>query len=344
MPANKYALLRYRIIDKCLRSKHHPFPGKEDLRKACDEHLYGMGAGRVSASTIEKDLWSMRNEVELGFEAPIEYDARYRGYFYSDPNYTIDKVPLTDDDLNAIRFAANTLYQFRDIELFEQFGSAIDKLLDRLDFAPQVKSTGMQRYIQFEQAPEYHGSKWLGDLLEAVRKRQVVRFSYEKFGSKRGFLYEVEPLLLKEYRNRWYLIGWNRKKRQIATFGLERITAVELTGERFEPRKDFDPDRYFKHCFGITSGSGRPMFVHIRFEPLTAQYVKSQPLHKTQRIVEETEEGTVVEIEVYLTRELVMSIMSFGDAAHVLKPSALAEELKETHLKAASYYNSETGT
>jgi hypothetical protein len=73
MPANKYALLRYRIIDRCLTNPARPFPSKEALRLACEEALYGSDGEHISISTIEKDLWAMRNESELGYHAPIAY-------------------------------------------------------------------------------------------------------------------------------------------------------------------------------------------------------------------------------------------------------------------------------
>ena len=41
MPANKYALLRYRIIDDCLTNKGRKFPTKEDLPEyVFVEHVY----------------------------------------------------------------------------------------------------------------------------------------------------------------------------------------------------------------------------------------------------------------------------------------------------------------
>ncbi|MFM9984219.1 MAG: hypothetical protein ACKVOK_03255, partial [Flavobacteriales bacterium] len=67
MPANKYALLRYRVIDRCLKNKGKPYPTREDLRQACEEDLYGAGGEAISLSTIDKDIWAMKNEGELGY-------------------------------------------------------------------------------------------------------------------------------------------------------------------------------------------------------------------------------------------------------------------------------------
>ena len=104
MPFNKYALLRYRIIDRCLTNTARPYPTKEDLREACEEALYGdAGGGAISLSTIEKDLYAMRFETELGFHAPIAFCRRNHGYHYTDPEYSVAELRLNDDELDAIR-------------------------------------------------------------------------------------------------------------------------------------------------------------------------------------------------------------------------------------------------
>ena len=122
MPANKYALLRYRIIDKCIRNKYRPYPSKEDLRQACEDALYNSLDERISDSTIEKDLFAMRNEEGLGYMAPIKYSRELNGYFYTDPEYSINDIPLNEEDIDAIKFAALTLSQFKSISVFSHLG------------------------------------------------------------------------------------------------------------------------------------------------------------------------------------------------------------------------------
>ena len=157
MPANKYALLRYRIIDRCLTNPGRPFPTKEDLREACEEALYGSDGEHISISTIEKDLWAMRNESELGYLAPIEYHREERGYWYTEEGYSINDVQLNDDDLDAIRFATKTLIQFREVPIFQQFDQALGKIADRLAVAPDLDTRGMNEFIQFESTPHALG-------------------------------------------------------------------------------------------------------------------------------------------------------------------------------------------
>jgi len=338
MPANKYALLRYRIIDRCISNKFNPFPNKEDLREACEEELYGSDGDRISASTIDKDLYAMRNEANLGYYAPIAYSKVEKGYYYEDPDYSIDEMPLNQEDIEAIEFAATTLAQFRDIQLFESSGDAIDKILGRLSLRP-TEGQNIERYVQFETAPEYKGSAHLKTLLRAIRDRKAVSFEYRKFSGELSRRYRIHPYLLKEYRNRWYIIGYNPQKEATVVFGLDRIEEqVNVLEDRFSRHPDFDPDRYFKHSLGITAIDEAPEKILLRFSTISGKYVESQPWHSSQVLRSKTPDFIEVELFLCITRELVMQILSFGKDAEVLAPKKLKEVVKKTLEETLSLY------
>src|SRR3989338_5689824 len=63
MPHIKNALIRFRIIDRCIRNQYKPYPSKLEIREACEDALYGTSDGEnICDSTIEKDLFAMRME------------------------------------------------------------------------------------------------------------------------------------------------------------------------------------------------------------------------------------------------------------------------------------------
>lgn len=326
MPVNKYALLRYRIIDRKIGSKYDPYPTKEDLRQACEDELYGSSEGNISVSTIEKDLYAMRNESNLGFYAPIIFDRLNKGYYYEDPDYTIQDIPLSEDDLDAISFAANTLSQFRGLDMFKSSEAAIDKILDRFNLSPHEKEA--VEYLQFETAESYKGSAHLPVILEAVKKHKVIGFEYEKFtGGKRGS-YHLHPYLLKEYRNRWYVIGFNPDKNMVVVFGLDRVVGhVETTDIDFTRKSDFSPANYFEHSIGITSVNDDPERVHLRFSPLSGKYIESQPLHNSQKIIRNDEVALEVELYLCITKELVMTVLSYGSDVEIKAPESLRKQV-----------------
>ena len=326
MPKVKNAQLRYRIIDKSIRNPHKPFPTKDKLRRACEEELYGSSHGEhISDSTIEKDLFAMREE----FDAPIAYSKRERGYYYTDDNFTMDDIPLNEEDVEAIRFAAKIFHQFRNVDVFQQFGFAIDKILDRVEISDKFNDKAVNDYVHFETRPEVGGSEHLNPILKAIKKRKSVQFEYQKFNSTESKIRRIDPYLLKEYRNRWYLIGKSIAKNKTITFALDRIKELSVLSESFVADTNFNPEVFFKHSIGITSFEGNPEIVRFQANKFLSQYLLSQPIHPTQKLIKEKKKSMVFEVEVLITPELIMLLLSHGGNLKVLGPEILKTQLKQ---------------
>jgi predicted DNA-binding transcriptional regulator YafY len=337
MPANKYALLRYRVIDRCLNNKGKAYPSKEQLREACEEALYGSHGESISVSTIEKDLWAMRNEGELGFYAPIAYSKEHKGYYYEEEGYTIQNISLSEEEIESIRFAANTLLQFKGIPIFNQYEHAIEKIIDRLEISPQLSDANAISFVQFEQSEKQKGTEYLSPLLLAIKENKVVFFSYQKFGEDKETAYEVEPYLLKEYRNRWYLIARVAGKSAFRTFGLDRFESIRIAEQSFKSEQNFNPDIFFKHSIGISRIEDAPSLVIIKFENSEEPYLRTQPIHHSQEI-KKFNDYFLVELFVMETYELYSLIMGFGNKAEVLEPKSMRQRIGVMLKEAASKY------
>jgi predicted DNA-binding transcriptional regulator YafY len=338
MPANKYALLRYRIIDRCLKNTGKPYPSREDLRSACEEALYGSGGDAISLSTIDKDIWAMKNEGELGYYAPISFSRTHGGYFYEDPEYSISELSLGDEDLQALRFAVATLDQFKSVPIFSQYESAIEKLISRVNISPRPDEKGLDNFIQFEKSSVAKGTEWLGELLECIKTRTAVGIAYRKFQDNVLKQYLIHPYLLKEYDNRWYVIAWNEERKVTVTFGLERIEELKKQKTKFDIQKNFNPDLFFKYSIGITENTSSPEVVRVSFDAYAGRYLISQPLHPSQKIVEESPERVVLEWKILITEEVYSFILSHGNRAQVLSPMGLKSEIKNRLEQAINFY------
>ena len=323
MPHIKNALIRYRIIDRCIRNKYKPFPTKNDLREACEEELFGSIDGvHICDSTIEKDMYAMKME----HDAPIKYSKREKGYYYDDPEFTMNDIPLTDNDMEAISFAAKTLMQFKDVSLFRQFGSAIDKIVDHVAVS-QDEDAG--QFIQFEAAVADGGNEFLTPLLQAIKLNQYVTFDYASFVSGELKPRKVIPLLLKQYRNRWYLISFDESKQDYITYALDRIEDFEVSKEIAVRPTGFNPDNYFKYAVGITSGNATPDEVLLEVGTVAAKYLDSLPIHPSQKIKEMKDDYFVFSLKVSVTEELIREILSYGGEIKVLQPDSLKEEISK---------------
>ena len=324
MPHIKNALFRYRIIDKYIKSTTKPFPSKDELRAACEEALFGSDAGQhICASTIEKDLFAMRMEMD----APIKYSKRHGGYYYTDPDFSVDDVPLKEEDLDAIRFAASTLLQFKDVQMFKDFGSAIDKIVDRVALTNNKGQTEINEFVQFESAASVGGGEYLPALLEGIQKSVAVLFDYENFNAQTKKRRKVLPLLLKEYRNRWYLISWDVVKSRVTTYALDRVSELELSTEKLHKPKEFNPTAFFKYSIGISTSEHAPLLIRFKANEVATKYLETQPIHHSQLKIEEGEWSTF-ELNVYYSEELIRQFLSFGPELQVLEPESLKVEVK----------------
>lgn len=335
MPHIKNALIRYRIIDKSLRNKYKPFPSKQDLRQACEEALFGSTIGdHICDSTVEKDMFAMKME----HDAPIKYSVRHRGYYYEDEDFTINEIPLSEDDIQAIKFAANTLVQFREVDMFKQFGFALDKIFDRVNISNDPTDKEIGEYVQFETGTSVEGSDFLSPLLGAIKSQHIVYFDYESFVSGKKKRRKVTPLLLKEYRNRWYLISFDLMKENITTYALDRISDLDLTEERGKMPKRFDPKIFFRHSIGITANDSLPEEVVIKADNIASKYIESQPFHSSQKVSKRGKNRTTFKLQVLPSEEFIRAILSYGGDVEVISPEHLRETLTNRIKKAYSSY------
>lgn len=336
MPQIKHALIRYRIIDRLIRNKYKPYPSKQQLREACEEALYGTVDGaNICDSTIEKDIFSLRME----FDAPIKYSKKFDGYYYLDPDFTINDIPLTEDELSSISFAVETLMQFKENSLFKQFDSAINKIFDRVSVASQNHGDDISTLIQFETAVSTGGNEHLPAFIEAIKNAQIIEFLYSNFISGTFKKRRVLPLMLKEYRNRWYVISFDYEKNDVVTYGLDRVSKVKITEEIGLKPKNFDPVSFFKYSTGISTGKGKPVHVIFKAEKIASKYIISQPFHETQKKMKEENNQVTFKMKVLISEELIRNIFSYGNEIEVLEPEDLRQIISERVKKMNNTYN-----
>ncbi len=288
--------------------------------------MYGTTDGSsISISTIEKDIREMKEE----YDAPIAYHTGERGYYFTDPDYSTDAIPFTPDDTEALRFAAMTLNQYKHVPIFGQFQNAISKIFDRVMISDRIDDEAIGRLVQFETLPAVPGSKWLNGLFNAVKEKLQVRIYYHSYNSETTKEYLINPYLLKEYKNRWYVIAYRPDQDKMGTFELGRIQQVKLLPTGFEMLPSFNPDDFFKYAFGITVLNGKPEKVSLLFQNSELRYLIDTPLHPSQKLTNQGAETSTIELEVYITTELVMNILSFGKKVKVIGPEQLRVQVDD---------------
>lgn len=332
MPVQKNALIRYRIINRCLSNKRKPYWSKEELIAKLDEHDVS-----INERTLKYDLESMRYDKRLGYLAPIEYCKINKGYYYKQQDYTIEALPLNEDEMRAFGFVTSILEQFRGLKVISDFEGALDKLRNVAD----QLSKGSQKSpvaIEFEKAPYYKGIEFRDRILDSIHDKKVLVIHYTTFNRPFSMKHIIHPYLLKEYKDRWYVIGLHDKTRTILTLALDRIDSITDSVKSYIENSTFKSEEYFRHLIGITISQGKPEDIVLHCKPELANYIKTQHLHSSQQTLAEDKEGLTIKLHLIPNYELISLISSYGPDIKVLKPATLQRQVAERLKKSWEQY------
>lgn len=272
----------------------------------------------ISDRTLRDDIQDLR---DMGAEIP----KRAKSYRYVVPFSFLEK--LDDSYYGSLNEAVALLRQVSKTKEFLGLEDILLRLEQRLSLTEAEKSTA----ISFEEV-ELKGKEHLPKLYQAIQNWRFIRVDYAPFGKPTSQRH-VFPLLLKEYNNRWFLIGWENGKNDLQNLPLDRIDHFHETHESFSYDTYFDWRERFNNLIGITL-EGTLETVCLRFSESRFPYVMTKKLHHSQQLVGER----IVSVRVYTNRELIAKILEFGADAEVLAPVTLRQKIAEALRSASALY------
>ena len=289
----------------------------------------------VSKRTIEGDLRMMRSD-KLGYNAPIEvYDTKY--YRYSDPDFSITNMPLSENDISMMREAVDMLRQLTDFDQFAEMSDIVGRLQDRL----AISESASEPIIHFDSVPQLKGMKWLTPLYQYIRECQTLRIMYQSFKARKPLEFIIFPHLLKEFRNRWFVFGTRASDRQLFNLALDRIVSVEPCKDvQYCRNPKFKGVRFFDDVIGVTKDvDSHSQKIRLWVSSTQRNYILTKPLHSSQTVVAENPDGSCeIEITVVPNLELYSVIMSYTPGVVVLSPEKIRKYLQSCIKKAAEMY------
>ena len=316
MATNKNASIRYRALDKCFRDYRHRYY-IEDLIDKCEEELELFNfTANVSRRQIFDDIRFM--ESEAGWSIPLERikDGRKPYYRYSDPNFTINEQPLTDEEAQQLKTMIITLSRFRGLPS----NAWVEELISNLEWRFNLKGKN-ENIISFEQNLNLKGLDKLGGILDATSNHQVLKLLYHNYkNGGRDMSFILHPYYVKQFNNRWFLFGLNDEYNTISTIALDRIVKMEIVDNiPFIINEHVDFEHYFDDVVGVTIPKDNIAKEHIvlKFSKERFPYITSKPIHHSQKT--ESEDECIISIEVRPNRELDAQILSYGSDVEVLE-------------------------
>lgn len=342
MPVNKHALIRYHALDKCFRNIGRRFNMKA-LMAACNEALYNFTGEKkygdpdlpgISRRQIYDDITFM--ESTEGFGAVIERDKVGRDvyYRYEDPNFTINNQPITDDEMAQLRETTLMLSRFKGMPQFEWIDSLITSLEDKFNLKKAERSV-----VGLDNNYYARGKNWISQIFNHIITKTPVRVEYQTFHNG-DRVWTIHPYFLKQYNNRWYLIGLNDNEyKSISHIALDRINSINPTDVPYiENTAIEDIDEYFGDIVGVSIPPERKIErVVLKFSEHRFPYVEAKPIHESQCISKEDRLEQLVRLKLMLNKELESIILSFGDDVEVIEPlelrEAIANKIKNSYKK-----------
>jgi biotin operon repressor len=295
-------LKRMKIVLDQLRT--NSYPAKNDILGKIRDEM------DCSSRTFDRVIESLRDE----FGCEILYDTKKKGYF-------LDQKKS---------------FQIDSVQRLITLSRIVDTIKENL-----ICDKEALNYIQFDYDGLIKGSQYLGPILNAIKEKRKVSIAHQKYQSDEPKIYEVCPYLLKEYQGRWYLLAYAEIYQEFRTFGLHRINTLELTNTNFIPDDSIKVESYFDDVVGIVQGLSEVEPIELLFSTSQSAFIKSQPIHKSQEIISDDENGLHLKLVVSVNYELIQKIMMHGQEVKVLNPEWLAEDIKMRLKKAMQLYNTD---
>jgi predicted DNA-binding transcriptional regulator YafY len=196
--------------------------------------------------------------------------------------------------------------------------------------------------IHFETNQKLKGLEFIEPIYHAIIQQQALRIDYQGFKASKAQEFVFHALLLKEFRNRWFVLGRTKNFESFTLLALDRIHSLAPAPEvAYRDMPEFDGEAYFGDIIGVTKHEGEAaQTVRLRFSPEHAPYVLTKPLHDSQLLEEELEEGgAIITLSIRQNFELERDILGYGEGVEVLEPDRLRRRIKSRLHKLNGIYD-----
>lgn len=180
------------------------------------------------------------------------------------------------------------------------------------------------------------GTEHIYGIIHAIQNLYLLQFTHQKHWEDFSTQREVKPIAIKESQQRWYLVALDKKNETVKTFGLDRISNLKITDTKFKPVA-YNVETEFQHAFGVETYEAAKKVI-LEFSKQQGNYIKTFPLHKSQRIVKETEDAVSIEIFIHTTNDIKMELLKYGSNVKVIAPISLQNDIKNRISEMSNLY------
>lgn len=302
----KSTLQHYNLIIN--RLKRNPYSSFEEIKNYVENQFEELGRLQDLSlpATSKRTFNRVVKDINELFGIELRYSKKEKGYFINEDETSISSA----------------------------------RLMEAFQLQQAIKlSAGSESLLVFQENPRV-GNEFISIIIQAIKQKSGLCISHKKFWDEQSTNRRVVPYFLKEFKNRWYLIARDETDGVIKTFGLDRITEVQRVKIRNADKDRLLGDNIFTHAYGIICPDDQePVTVRLSFTADQTVYIKSLPLHSSQKIITATKSHSIFELTVYITYDFIMELLSFGEEVKVLQPKSLIRTLKKSYANAIKQYD-----
>ena len=210
-------------------------------------------------------------------------------------------------------------------------------LLDTLSVSNMlIESDSLQSRIILENIPA--GKQYLQPIINAMKQGHKLQIAYHKFGQQESYTITIEPYAIKVFKQRWYLLAKSPKREAPTIYALDRVEQLVETEETFQFPEDFDTEAFFRDCYGVLSTDDKAKRIVIRAYAPYMNYVRTLPLHHSQKEIKSTAQYADFEFRLKPTFDFRQELLAQGHDVEILQPAPFREEMKAMLEKMLSRY------
>lgn len=293
----------------------------QTLQSGQGQNAKGLAAAcGVSRRTIFRDLETLR---EAG--VPLQFDAEQDRYLIPS-SFFLPPTNFTAEETLSLIALAGELGSDSGLPFYGPARQAALKLESNLPGSLREELRTMTRSIGIKAGQINtlnESDTFYQQLVDAIARRRVVRIKYGSLTEWETIETKLRPYQVQFIKRSWYVIGRSSLHREVRTFNVGRIQALQPMREKYTIPRSFSIDKHFGNAWVMIPDDGPDHEVVIRFKSSVAENVAEVVWHKTQRF-ERLDDGSLeYRVTVSGLNEIAWWVLGYGDLAEVMKPRKL---------------------
>jgi predicted DNA-binding transcriptional regulator YafY len=279
----------------------------------------------VSQKTIQRDIDYLKYQLD----APLAYDRVRKGFCYTDLNWFLPSVSLSEGELFALLVAGKAMEQYQGTpvsgELERIFGKMMGGMTDKITVQPELV---FSRFSFTAPPARPVALEIWKTVVRGLAGQKMIKILYQSQNAAQAKQHLLSPYHIANLQGEWYVFGHSDVDGELRQFALARIQKAQLTERFFERPQDFDAKELLRHTFGRFVGSNKPYTIRLLFPKEAVGWVQEREWHRGQKLRPRAHGAIELEFKAHGLFEVFRWVLAWGRNVRVLEPKELRDKVR----------------